>query len=52
MGFLPVLPGSGYFRVGKWKLDLRINQKSFCIKCHKTWSGRKVYHDDDAKMNA
>tara|TARA_Y100000385_G_C13021043_1_gene606195 strand:+ start:410 stop:1306 length:897 start_codon:yes stop_codon:yes gene_type:complete len=21
----------------------------FGIKCHKTWSGRKVYHDDDAK---
>ena len=42
--------GSGYLRVGKWKFWLAHKSKNhFGIKCHKTWSGRKVYHDDDAK---
>lgn len=40
----------GILESGNGNSDLAHKSKNhFGIKCHKTWSGRKVYHDDDAK---
>ena len=33
---------------GKGELALKSNNH-FGVKCHKTWSGERVYHDDDEK---
>lgn len=40
----------GILESGNGNSDLaRKSKNHFGIKCHKNWSGRKVYHDDDAK---
>tara|TARA_B100000963_G_scaffold356145_1_gene375684 strand:+ start:402 stop:1298 length:897 start_codon:yes stop_codon:yes gene_type:complete len=40
----------GILESGNGNSDLAHKSKNhFGIKCHKNWSGRKVYHDDDAK---
>ena len=40
----------GILESGNGNSDLAHKSKNhFGIKCHKTWSGRKVYHDDDTK---
>jgi len=40
----------GILESGNGNSDLALKSNNhFGIKCHKTWSGRKVYHDDDTK---
>ena len=40
----------GILESGNGNSDLAYKSNNhFGIKCHKNWSGRKVYHDDDAK---
>lgn len=41
----------GILESGSGKSELSISSNNhFGIKCHKSWSGEKVYHDDDAKQ--
>ena len=40
----------GILESGNGNSDLAYKSNNhFGIKCHKNWSGRKVYHDDDTK---
>ena len=40
----------GLLESGSGKSTLAVKANNHCgIKCHKNWTGRKVYHDDDAK---
>jgi len=42
----------GILESGNGKSELaRKSNNHFGIKCHQDWKGKKIFHDDDEKMN-